>query len=378
MSNPWPRPSEAFSLRCGFLFNHDQLHQIAHSAPIAFEFMRRSDGALGVDLLASTPAQYDRLREMLEEAGLPHDRLVLMRRPLWMRAAGRLLDPVLPFSRLISLLINGDLFRRLDLLVAPEKTSLVLRKLRGMEGCKFVHTRHGAGDREVGFNKQSSEFDLVLMSGPKIRDRLAAQGLLRENAHAIVGYPKFDLLDAATSRPRLFDNGRPTILYNPHGSPFLSSWFKDGEAVLVDLVELLAFAFRELAGFFRRQFLGPDGAVLPAVDERGEVARRPAFLVDALGFEDLLDEAQASARRLTGAADRYQYARAFTPPDEAVANWIDVDAAVLELKGALRDAERALANAAEAHGAAFIRLHLVEVRDRFGEPLRRVVERAGA
>jgi hypothetical protein len=232
VSSPRTRQAAPSSLRCGFLFNHDQLHQIAHSAPIAFELMRRPDGALRVDLLASTPAQYDRLREMLDEAGLPHDRLVLMRRPLWMRAAGRLLDPLLPFSRVVSLLINGDLFRRLDLLVAPEKTSLVLRRLRGMEGCRFVHTRHGAGDREVGFNKQSSEFDLVLMSGPKIRDRLAAQGLLRENAHAIVGYPKFDLLDAATRRPRLFDNDRPTILYNPHCSPFLSSWFEDGEAVL--------------------------------------------------------------------------------------------------------------------------------------------------
>lgn len=194
--------------------------------------MRRPAGALRVELLASTPPQYDRLREMLAEANLPHDRLVLMRRPLWMRAAGRLLDPLLPFSRVLSLLLNGDLFRQLDLLVAPEKTSLVLRKLRGMEGCKFVHTRHGAGDREVGFNKQSSEFDLVLMSGPKIRDRLAAQGLLREGSHAIVGYPKFDLLDAAARRPRLFDNERPTILYNPHCSPFLSSWFRDGNAVL--------------------------------------------------------------------------------------------------------------------------------------------------
>jgi hypothetical protein len=232
VSSPPPRQAAPSQRRCGFLFNHDQLHQIAHSAPIAFELMRRPSSGLRVDLLASTPAQYGRLRDMLAHAGLPHDRLVLMRRPLWMRAVGKLLDPLLPFSRVVSLLLNGDLFRQLDLLVAPEKTSLVLRRLRGMEGCKFVHTRHGAGDREVGFNKQSSKFDLVLMSGPKIRDRLDEQGLLHDTAHAIVGYPKFDLLDAVASRPRLFDNDRPTILYNPHCSPFLSSWFKDGEAVL--------------------------------------------------------------------------------------------------------------------------------------------------
>ena len=40
-----------------------------------------------------------------------------------------------------------------------------------------------------------------------------------------------------------------------------------GEPGLVDLVELLAFAVGELAGFVLRQFLGPDGAVLPAVDQ---------------------------------------------------------------------------------------------------------------
>lgn len=234
MSSPQPprAAAPAPARRCGFLFNHDQLHQIAHSAPIAFELMRRPDSGLRVDLLASTPAQYDRLRDLLADAGLPYDNLVLMRRPLWMRIAGRLLDPLLPFSRVVSLLANAELFRRLDLLVAPEKTSLVLRRLRGMEGCRFVHTRHGAGDREVGFNQQSRAFDLVLMSGPKIRDRLEARGLLQKDAYAIVGYPKFDLVDAAAGRPRLFDNDRPTVLYNPHCSPFLSSWFKDGEAVL--------------------------------------------------------------------------------------------------------------------------------------------------
>lgn len=217
--------------RCGFLFNHDQLHQMAHSAPIAFELMQCAP-ELQVSLLATTPAQYERLRQWLLEAGLPLEGLELIRLPTWLRAAAGLLDPLLPFSRVATLLAHSERFRALDLLVAPEKTSLLLRKRPGLDKLKFVHTRHGAGDREVGFDRHSGEFDLVLMSGPKIRDRLRARGLLREGGHAIVGYPKFDLCAATRAPPRLFDNDRPTVLYNPHCSPFLSSWFEDGLAVL--------------------------------------------------------------------------------------------------------------------------------------------------
>jgi hypothetical protein len=65
-----------------------------------------------------------------------------------------------------------------------------------------------------------------------------------------------------------------------------------GEARLVDLVQFLALALGKLAGLVVRKFLRPDGAVLPAIDEGGEIARRPACLVDALGFQDLLDQAQ--------------------------------------------------------------------------------------
>ena len=117
--------------------------------------------------------------------------------------------------------------------MAPEKTSLLLRSTGGLESLKFVHTRHGAGDRAIGFDRRSGEFDLVLMSGEKIRDRLQAAGLIDAGGYAIVGYPKFDACSVPDgARPRLFANDRPTVLYNPHCSPRLSSWFDDGLKVL--------------------------------------------------------------------------------------------------------------------------------------------------
>jgi len=219
-------------IHCGFLFNHDQLHQIAHSAPIAFELMRLSP-SVEVSLLATTLPQFDYLRRALASQGLPADNLQLIRLPAWMRGIAGALDALVPFSRVATLLAHRDRFRALDVLVAPEKTSLLLRSIGGLESLKFVHTRHGAGDRAIGFDRRSGEFDLVLMSGEKIRDRLQAAGLIDAGGYAIVGYPKFDACAAPGSAPpRLFANDRPTVLYNPHCSPRLSSWFKDGLDVL--------------------------------------------------------------------------------------------------------------------------------------------------
>ncbi len=214
----------------GFLFNHEHLHQIAHSAPIAFELGRlRPD--LTVTLLASDPRQLDYLRELAKDyPGSRLDFRLLTLNP-WLAGFRRRLDQIAPFTRLMTLWAHRKTFAALDVLVVPEKTSLILRRRFGVKHLKFVHTRHGAGDREVGFDKSSGEFDLVLISGPKIRDRLRAAGLLKEDGHAIVGYAKFDL-HTRGPRPKLFDNDRPTVVYNPHFSPRFSSWYAEGLKVL--------------------------------------------------------------------------------------------------------------------------------------------------
>ena len=223
-----PRPDGR--VKIGFLFNHDHLHQIAHSSPIAFELGRAISGQ-PVILLASDQRQLDYLRQLgtgYPDAQVEYRLLTLGDR---LGFVGRRLDNFLPFTRLMTLWQHRGAFRDLDVLVVPEKTSLILRSRFGLKHLKFVHTRHGAGDREVGFDRASGKFDLVLMSGPKIRDRLHEAGLLHEGGYAIVGYPKFDL-HAAGARPKLFDNDRPTVLYNPHCSPSLSSWYAEGLQVL--------------------------------------------------------------------------------------------------------------------------------------------------
>jgi hypothetical protein len=217
-------------MRIGFLFNHEQTHQIAHSLPVAVALSRLAPD-LPVTLLSGSATQTAEIRRLA--ARLPEHRCALVElaaaeRPAWpLRLLGRLA----PVDRFANLRANLELFAGFDVLVVPEKTSLFLKTRFGLSHLKFVHTRHGAGDRAVGFDSASGRFDLVLMSGPKIRDRLRAAGQLDHTRWAIVGYPKFDTVDLA-AKPDLFGNGRPTVLYNPHPSPHLSSWYRMGREIL--------------------------------------------------------------------------------------------------------------------------------------------------
>ncbi|HEU4427613.1 MAG TPA: hypothetical protein VFT98_02570 [Myxococcota bacterium] len=221
-----PEPERAPTV--GFLFNHDHVHQIAHSAPIAFELSRLAPD-LSVTLLASTEEQHRVLEAM--RALFSGERCSLRTLAPEGALAG-LVPPgdFLGLRRVLVLRSNAELLRGFDALVVPEKTSLLLRNRAGA-GPKLIHTRHGAGDRAIGFDAKSAAFDLVLLAGEKIRRRLAAEGALARR-HAIVGYPKFDGVDITRPPRPLFANGKPTVLYNPHCSPRHSSWYRMGRAIL--------------------------------------------------------------------------------------------------------------------------------------------------
>lgn len=217
-------------LRVGFLFNHDHTHQLAHSAPIAFE-LARGFPDVDVTLLAASREQLEGVCALAPDPLPPRCeiRTLEAKSPLaWIDPAIRKLFSV---RRLAVLAANAPYLDTFDALVVPEKTTLRLRTHYGATRVKLIHTRHGAGDRAVGFDAESSRFDLALLSGDKIRARLAATGNLPPR-WAIVGYPKLDCADAAPALPRLFANERRVVLYNPHFSPHYSSWFDQGRDIL--------------------------------------------------------------------------------------------------------------------------------------------------
>ena len=208
----------------GFLFNHDATHQMPHTIPVAAALARRG---VDVEVLTSDEAQRETAVALLGDAKVRQTSLHL--RP-FSRALDTLLRHVAPYKRVAILGQNLPAFAGLEALVVPETTSALLKTRHGLSRPKLIYLPHGAGDGAAGFQPATRRFDLVLLSGPKVRDRMLAAGLIGPDAHAIVGYPKFDL--AATAPKELFANDRPTVLYNPHFNPRLSSWYTEGRRVL--------------------------------------------------------------------------------------------------------------------------------------------------
>jgi hypothetical protein len=218
-------------MRVGFLFNHDQVHQVAHSLPIALALAHAGTGA-EVILATCNP----RIQAEVTRLAGPAINSILSLKPLSLRsrknkAIAGAVEAIAPAQKLMIYGDNLDFFGSLDVLVVAEKTSLVLKKKYGLTDLKIIHTRHGAGDRAIGFNPESALFDHVLVSGPKIRRRLIEDAGLDPDRISIVGYPKFDM-HAHTPTPAARDDGRPIVLYNPHVSPHLSSWYRMGRRVL--------------------------------------------------------------------------------------------------------------------------------------------------
>jgi hypothetical protein len=217
--------------RICFLFNHDQTHQIAHSLPIALVLAAR--GEHRIVLAFSRDAVRAEIVRQADPALLARVELVHLKLK---RGGSRVLagafERLAPATKLLIYTDNLEFFRSFDAVVVSEKTSLLLKTRYGLSNLKLIHTRHGAGDRAIGFNPESAAFDLVLVSGPKIRDRLIGDAGLRPEQIALVGYPKFDLCAHNRFADTFPAPERPVVIYNPHPSPKLSSWFRHGAAVI--------------------------------------------------------------------------------------------------------------------------------------------------
>lgn len=216
-------------MKVAFLYNHDALHQVRHTAPVALRLSEFDD--VDVTILCSSEAQEREVRSLIG-ASASQVEFVRLEAGKLLELADKVLRNVLPFRRLAVLRHNLALFSRFDAIVVPETTSLMLRDEFGLDGPAFVWIPHGAGDRSVGFREVVRGFDLVLVAGRKIRERMLAMGIVTEQTCQIVGYPKFDTVDPSQPGPRLFDNEHPTVVYNPHFDPRLSSWFDMGESIL--------------------------------------------------------------------------------------------------------------------------------------------------
>jgi len=220
-------------VRVGFLYNHDELHQVSHTAPIIAE-LQRQQPSFEVEVLAADSKQAA-AAESHFDPDLPKPVIHLLQGNRLANAVEWLTGRALPVGRIGRLSANLGLLGSYDALVTPETTSTLLKTRFGLTRPRLIHSPHGAGDRSIAISPDIADFDFVLLPGDKTRDRMLASGIVRPADHAVVGYPKFDAQSLA-KRQRLFANDRPTVLYNPHFDPALSSWFDFG----IDILEYFA------------------------------------------------------------------------------------------------------------------------------------------
>lgn len=216
-------------IRIGFLYNHEELHQVAHTAPIISRLQQLVPG-LQVEVLTSSDSQSEAVMSHLD----PQVEPPLVRRMAvgkLVKAIERVTGGIIPLSRIGALAANREMLGTYDALVVPETTTTLLKTRFGMQHPKLIFCPHGAGDRSISVSPDIAHFDFVLLPGEKTRDRMIEGGIVRQRDHAIIGYPKFDAPHLAAPT-QFFDNHRPTVLYNPHFDPVLSSWHDFGLKVL--------------------------------------------------------------------------------------------------------------------------------------------------
>lgn len=206
-----------------------EAHQIFHWLPGALRLAET--GSTEVSVLSPSRAILDFVASFD-----PDSRLILhqLRRPPF--APDSLFD--LP-SRLAVLLLNYRRIASYRYIATTEVSSAHLRRIPGFSS-KMIHLKHGAGDREGGYNPRHAAYDLTLVMGEKDRDRLIARGLATAENCKVTGYSKFELM--GTPR-RFFDNDNPVVLYNPHFDPLLSPWHDQAETILRHLESITTFNF---------------------------------------------------------------------------------------------------------------------------------------
>ena len=210
------------------------MHQALHIAPVAATL--QAGGTARVEAFVVDAEAGAALADMFAGLGAPGIPIHIMTLPRWIdrpAAASKRFKAM----KLPRLLFWQRALRRFDAIVTAERTTTLLKRLPGRQPL-MVHIPHGAGDRAKGFERRLKLFDLVITAGEKDRRRMIREGCIRPEDSASSGYIKLAGVLRLAPVPDVepLDPARPTVLYNPHFAPGLSSWHRLGEALVDGII----------------------------------------------------------------------------------------------------------------------------------------------
>ena len=197
-----------------------EAYQCYHGAAIAIELAKRPE--VRVTSFYADPSTPSHLKRIHDAFGAPPPVTVRLRESAATRTL-RGLKYLGVFKHRV-LRDNRDVLNRFDAIFAVENTVAMARD-EGIDRPRLIYTPHGFGDRAYAFVPRIAGFDFVLVAGEKTEQRMLANGLIRPGAYALTGSVKLETgARLEQSEAPLFAEARPTVLYNPHFDPKLTSW----------------------------------------------------------------------------------------------------------------------------------------------------------
>jgi len=197
-------------------------YQAYHVADIAWRLAERP--GVAVHIIATLAASLDAMEHLARndrDRSIPRS---LLHTPAWLAVLqrlsvlGMLKTPIMRSGR------NVELLGRFDAIATPTDHSGQLRRALP-RNTAMIYVNHGIGGRAASYSDKYSNFDFVLVASHNDERRLLEDQRIRPGHYVVAGYPKFETVERlARGTAALFDNDRPTVLFNPHSKRSLRSW----------------------------------------------------------------------------------------------------------------------------------------------------------
>ena len=204
----------------------DEIHHIYHFVSIAVELSKNNE----VHLLTH-PGKQELLYETLKNLNGENVIVEKLKTSPFRAFTDKLKKRKLPRKGFWLKKHQNYILNNFDAVIFTDYFHHYLVEARGQKNKpKFIKIPHGIAGRAYSYNKELLDFDMFVVFGDYHYQQLEKKGLLNKHS-VVVGYPKLDALQSVQSKP-IFSNEKPTILYNPHFEPALSSWPLMGMEIL--------------------------------------------------------------------------------------------------------------------------------------------------
>jgi hypothetical protein len=198
-----------------------EAYQAHHVVDIALELARKG---VRVEVLATLPDSLSEFSRLSRDACQPVSSNLLFT-PFHLRVLqrlkllGSLKTAVLRHPK------NVRLLSEYDAIVTPTDHARVLRR-RLRPRPLMIYVNHGIGGRAASYSDKYSDFDFVVVATRRDEERLLSDGRIASGHYVVAGYARLETARRlhGTSKPRLFANDRPVVLFNPHSKRALRSW----------------------------------------------------------------------------------------------------------------------------------------------------------